>query len=178
MFYPRSAWLGQGCAALRGRCGGGNADNAVAVEVPMEGGLERFEGCRVAGHGGIDVGEIVAVAVGAPDGVEAGGRIFPGDVVAARHLNRANGSPGAVLADGHGCAPALELGSGLKASVHWHRKSRAQSAASTAHGLSICAFQSLMASRPERGGKKDPGEGRSRGDAAAAAWSSLQPRIS
>ena len=62
---------------------GKRSDGAVAIEVLVEDGLEvlqRRTGARdVAG----EVGDVVAVAIGAPDIKETGGGIVEGDVVTA-----------------------------------------------------------------------------------------------
>ena len=52
----------------------------------------------VTRHRGDDVGDIVAAAVGAPNGVLASARILPGNVVAARRLHRPDRRPAAELA--------------------------------------------------------------------------------
>ena len=73
------------------------ADRAVAIEVLVEGGLERFQRIAVARNVRRDAGDVVAVAVGAPHRVLTGARHLPGDVVAACRLVRADRRPAAEL---------------------------------------------------------------------------------
>ena len=103
-------------AASCNRCGG--ADHAVAVEVLVEGVLQRLQRDAVSRHVGDEIREIVAVAVGAPHRVLAGARVFQGDIVAAtRYLFRADQRPACVLTDRYGRAATLQFGAGAAADV-------------------------------------------------------------
>src|SRR6185437_6200805 len=62
---------------------GGNADNAVAVEILVEGRLYRFQRRIVTRDAANRVREVVAIAVSIPDGVQILAALFPRDVVAA-----------------------------------------------------------------------------------------------
>ena len=86
------------------------SDGAVAVEVLVEGGLEGFQRRVVARDRADEIRQVVAVAVGAPDRVQAGAGVMPGDVVAAaRNLHRADRRPGAKFADRYRRAAAAAI---------------------------------------------------------------------
>src|SRR5206468_610405 len=62
------------------------ANCSIAIEVLLEGGLDRPKRCIRPRHLGNDIGNVVAVAVGAPDGVVAGCGILPGHIVSSAGL--------------------------------------------------------------------------------------------
>ena len=68
-------------------------DGAVAVEVLVEDGLEVLQRRAAARDATGEIGDVVAVAVGAPDVEEPGGRIVEGDVVSASDMLGANRCP-------------------------------------------------------------------------------------
>ena len=64
-------------------------NGAIAVEVLVEDGLEVLQRRAGARDTAGEIGDVVAVAVGAPDVEEPGGSIVEGDVVSAcRHARR------------------------------------------------------------------------------------------
>ena len=77
-------------------------DHAVAVQVLLEDRLQRLQcgACSRYGAAG-QISFVVAVAVGAPHRVLAGTGILPGNVIAARRLNRADRRPRAKLTGGN-----------------------------------------------------------------------------
>src|SRR5258708_5622237 len=72
-------------------------DYAIAVEILVEGSFNRFERRAGPGYLGQQVRYEVAVAVGAPHRVQAGGCILPRYVIAARRRLPADRRPGAEL---------------------------------------------------------------------------------
>ena len=76
----------------------------------MESGLQRFQ-CRAnAGYHPDDIGDVVAIAVGAPHRVLIGARDLPGDVVASCRLLRTDRGPAAELTRYNGRAAIFQLG--------------------------------------------------------------------
>src|SRR6185437_16385312 len=89
-----------------------DTDNAVAIEILVEEGLVGFQRGASSRHNTARAGEKVAVAVERPHLVLAGGRVLPGDIIAAGGLDRPDRGPVAKFADGDGCALILDRGTG------------------------------------------------------------------
>ena len=83
------------CADLQRRAGCSvETDDAVAVQVLPEDRLQRLQCVAGSRHGAAgQISFVVAVTVGAPHRVLAGTGILPGNVIAARCLNRADRRP-------------------------------------------------------------------------------------
>ena len=92
--------------------GRGKADYAVAVQILVEGGLQRFQSSAASRHNANDIGEVVAAAVGVPDRVLIAARHLPGHVVTTCCLFRADGRPGPILAGYNGHAAILQFRAG------------------------------------------------------------------
>jgi len=90
-----------------------NADGAIAVEVLVESGLQGLQRGAVARDQADQVRQVVAVAVGAPRGIQAGAGVMPRNIVAATcNLHRADRRPGAKFSDRHHRAAVVQLRSG------------------------------------------------------------------
>src|SRR5258708_6569867 len=72
---------------------GWNADHAIAIQVLVEAGLQRFQCGAGSRHDADGVRDAVAAAVGIPHRVLIGARVLPGHFVAACRLLRAVRSP-------------------------------------------------------------------------------------
>ena len=79
---------------------GGESDGTIAVEVLVEDGLEVLQRRAAARDTAGEIGDVVAVAVGAPDVEEPGGSIVEGDVVSASDMLGGNRCPAGPHADG------------------------------------------------------------------------------
>ena len=62
---------------------GKRSDGAVAIKVLVEDGLEVLQRRTGARNAAGEVGDVIAVAIGAPDIKETGGGVVEGDIVAA-----------------------------------------------------------------------------------------------
>ena len=82
----------------------------VAIEVLMETGFQRLQRNVGPGHDADCVGDVVAVAVGAPCRVLTGSGILPGHLVTGRGVLATDQRPAAVLIRDNGCAADLQLG--------------------------------------------------------------------
>ena len=85
-------------------------DHAVAVQVLLETGFERFQRRAAARHHADGVREVVAAAVGVPDRILIGAGDLPGNLIAACRLLRADRRPGAELTRRHGRAAVAQRG--------------------------------------------------------------------
>src|SRR5262249_54071475 len=113
---------------------GGAEERRVGKESLAKEGLKRFQGSAVWGGADEQTREVVAGAVGAPDVVEAGRRILPGDVVtSADHLWAKNGPVAAELAGCERRSAKYQLRSGTAGDwiekiivCDLHKRSRAE----------------------------------------------------
>src|SRR6185312_5377723 len=98
---------------------------SVTIEILLEAFLDRFKGGVCTGNGaarhgagqGIDMGNVVAVAVGVPRGVLTSARFLPGNQIARRSLLRTNWRPGTVCPVYEIPAAILQRGAGSAAAV-------------------------------------------------------------
>src|SRR6202035_2028747 len=87
-----------------------DTDCAIAIEVLLERGLDRFKcGAVAGGTDSNDIGGVVAVAIGTPHRVRAGCSILQGHIVTASRLFRGDQSPAAELANGDRRTAKLQL---------------------------------------------------------------------
>src|SRR5215831_18229423 len=88
----------------RGAWSGVETGHSVAIQILVEGRLERLDRRAV----GVDLGDISAIAVGRPNRVGSGG-VLPRNRVSACRLHRADRCPGAVLALRDSSATSFKL---------------------------------------------------------------------
>ena len=81
-----------------------DAESAVAIEVLVEDGLEVLQRRTGARNAAGEIGDVVAIAVGAPDVEQPGGGVVEGDIVAARGVLGADRRPAGPHAGCDWCA--------------------------------------------------------------------------